>query len=425
MDAEGPARDRAVFFVLFAAVFAVYAVGACRTIYVGDSGELVTAVAVLGIPHPSGYPLYVLLGKLFCLLVPISSYAFRMSLFSAFFGALASSLLFLLARRARLSRPASVLSGLLLAFVPSFWAEANVQRVYTLNAFFVVVATFFAVKWHQERRDGFLLAAFFACGLGATNHTYMAVYAFGLGLFVLLSDLEAIRALGRAEGWIQWGKRFAAFFAGLLPYLYLPVRSRMNPPLDWGNPETLEAFWRVVSRHDFWDRRWIRGPVDLVPITADWLKGLFTESLGIGLLLAALGVVVAFRRKSPTLLFLLAMAGNLLSMALHGSRSDIFIWHRYYIPSFVMLALLAGYGADALIRRLPPAAGWGVLLVPAALLVTGWRPHDRSRYRIGEAFSEEVLRETPPGGHLIASDDNILFVLMYLHLAEGRRPDVD
>ena len=64
-------------------VFVLYAVGACRTIYVGDSGELVAAVYTLGIPHPSGYPLYVLLGKLWTLAVPIGSIAFRMSLFSA------------------------------------------------------------------------------------------------------------------------------------------------------------------------------------------------------------------------------------------------------------------------------------------------------------------------------------------------------
>src|SRR3989337_1123896 len=63
--------------------FVVYAAGACPTIYVGDSGELVAAVHTLGIPHPSGYPLYVLLGKLWTLVVPAGSIAFRMSLFSA------------------------------------------------------------------------------------------------------------------------------------------------------------------------------------------------------------------------------------------------------------------------------------------------------------------------------------------------------
>jgi hypothetical protein len=55
----------------------VYALGACPTIYVGDSGELVAAVDTLGIPHPSGYPLYVLLGKLWTPLLPVGSVAHR------------------------------------------------------------------------------------------------------------------------------------------------------------------------------------------------------------------------------------------------------------------------------------------------------------------------------------------------------------
>ena len=86
--------------LLGAGVFAVYAAGACRTIYVGDSGELVAAVHLLGIPHPSGYPLYVLLGKLWTLLVPIGSVALRMSLFSAAAGAATGATLYWTARRA-------------------------------------------------------------------------------------------------------------------------------------------------------------------------------------------------------------------------------------------------------------------------------------------------------------------------------------
>jgi tetratricopeptide (TPR) repeat protein len=58
-------------------------------------------------------------------------------------------------------------------------------------------------------------------------------------------------------------------------------------------------------------------------------------------------------------------------------------------------------------------------------LVTGWSAFDRSRYRIAEAFAEQVLRSLPPGAHLSASDDNVLFTLLYLHFVEGRRPDLD
>src|SRR5512146_2180400 len=140
--------DRALAGGLAAAAFAVYAAGACRTIYVGDSGELVAAVATLGIPHPSGYPLYVLLGHLWTLLVPLGSVAFRMSLFSAFCAALAVGLVYLAGRALAAGRTAALAAALVFAASPSFWGEANVQRVYALNAGFVALATLAALRWH-------------------------------------------------------------------------------------------------------------------------------------------------------------------------------------------------------------------------------------------------------------------------------------
>ena len=152
-----PGRADVESAALGAAVFVLYALGACRTIYVGDSGELVAAVHTLGIPHPSGYPLYVLLGKLWTLLVPAGSIAFRMSLFSAACAALAVALLHRLGRRLGLGAVASATGALLLAASPSFWCEANVQRVYALNAVFVVLAATEAVRWRQSGRERHLL----------------------------------------------------------------------------------------------------------------------------------------------------------------------------------------------------------------------------------------------------------------------------
>jgi len=59
------------------------------------------------------------------------------------------------------------------------------------------------------------------------------------------------------------------------------------------------------------------------------------------------------------------------------------------------------------------------------LAIGGWRDFDRSRYRIAEDFSEQLMSSLPPGSTLAATDDNILFVLIYLQLVEGMRPDVD
>jgi tetratricopeptide (TPR) repeat protein len=118
------------------------------------------------------------------------------------------------------------------------------------------------------------------------------------------------------------------------------------------------------------------------------------------------------------------MAGNLGAVALHGSRSDIFLWHRYYIPSYLMACLLAALGGQVLAERLSRARGL-LLALPLAALLSGFQAHDRSRYHIAEDFGRSLLDTLPPGAHLSASDDNILFVLIYLHLVEGLRPDLD
>jgi len=415
--------DRSITAALALGLFCIYALGACRTIYVGDSGELVAAVYTLGIPHPSGYPLYVLLGKLWTCLVPIGSIAFRMSLFSAACAALACALLYRLCRAEDLARPASALAALLAALSPSFWSQANIQRVYALDGLFVVLATAAAVRWHRTRADRDLTVAFLLCGLGATNHTFMAIYALALGLYLVSSDpamLTKPSVLAKRTVCV-----FGGFAVGLLPYAYLPLRSAMNPRLDWGNPETLDGVLAVVLRRDFWERAWLETPFDLVTVGMDYVHSLGTETVWIGLVLAAVGLVVGLRSRAPVLLAVLVMLGNYAAMALHGSRSDIFIWHRYYIPSYLMVAWLAAHGWDALSRRLPAVATWSVLALPVALLATGYARFDRSRYRIAEDFADAVLESVPPGAHLIATDDNVLFVLIYLQLVEHMRPDVN
>jgi tetratricopeptide (TPR) repeat protein len=427
--------------LLAAALFAVYAAGAAPTIYVGDSGELATAAHLLGIPHPTGYPLYVLLGKLWTLLLPVGSIAYRLSLFSAICAALACAGLYRAARQLDLPAPYALFSALLLAFAPSFWGEANVQRVYALNALFVALATWCALAWYARRDARWLLAVFFVCGLGAANHTVMAVYAGAFALAVLLrlavrarrGGLDAaLRRLGLSAG--ATGKfggvrtaaaACAAFGIGLLPYLYLPLRSRADPPLDWGNPESLDAFLGVVLRRDFWERAWIESPLDVVHVAADYLASLPAELTWPGAGLAGVGLVVGRRQRWPRLLFALVMLGNLAVMASHGSRTDLFIWHRYYIPSYMMAALLAGCGCRALLSAAPAGLRVVPLAIPAFMLIVGWRAADRSRYRIAEAYSRAVLQALPPGATLIATDDNILFVLIYLTMAERLRPDVN
>jgi tetratricopeptide (TPR) repeat protein len=183
----------------------------------------------------------------------------------------------------------------------------------------------------------------------------------------------------------------------------------------------------VILRQDFWGRRFLEGPADLGIILRDYARSLLTETAWVGPPLVVLALVFARRRKRPWLLPVLAMAGNFVSMALHGSRSDLFIWHRYYVPSYLMVSVMAGWGCAAVLERLPRRVLVRaiVLLPPFALLAAGFGRFDRSRYRVAEDYAQIILRTLPPGSHLIAADDNILFGLMYLNLGAGERPDVD
>ncbi|MQY69884.1 MAG: DUF2723 domain-containing protein [Firmicutes bacterium] len=93
---RGGKRMRALIpFLLFLVSFGVYLKTLCPTVYIGDSGELIAAAYTLGIPHPPGYPLYCLLGKLFTLL-PFGTIAYRVNLMSAFFASLTIVLIYLI-----------------------------------------------------------------------------------------------------------------------------------------------------------------------------------------------------------------------------------------------------------------------------------------------------------------------------------------
>ncbi len=429
-------RDARLAVALGVGSAVVYALGACRTIYVGDSGELVAAVYTLGIPHPSGYPLYVLLGKLWTVLVPVGSIAFRMSLFSALCAGIAVGLLWLLCRTLAVGRPAALAATVAFAASPSFWGEANVQRVYALNAAFVALATLLAVRWFGEpttterslhRRRSFFVGAALVCGVGAANHTFLAVW--GLAFLVTAVLFEP----GLLRQWRTLLAAGAAALAGLSLYGFLPLRSRQEPRLDWSNPETLDAVWGVITRRDFWPRRWWSGWGDLVPIVRDFFTSFATELTLAGTLLAVVGLAVGIRRRSgPVALCALVALANLAVMAAHGSRSDLFLWHRYYIPAWLSAAILAALGLDFVLDRVRTRS-YSVARFTAAIAVTAamalvplrFRDFDRSRYRIAEDYSRTLLTSLPPGAHLAASDDNILFVLIYLQLVEGVRPDVD
>jgi len=132
-------KPRVLFCLLLFLVFGIYLSTVSRTVSFGDSGDLVTAAFEMGVPHPPGYPLHTILGKLFTILIPIGEIAFRVNLVSSFFGLLTILIIYAIIYKQTKSSIVAFLAGSFLAFSSGFWTYSIVTDVFALNAFFVAV----------------------------------------------------------------------------------------------------------------------------------------------------------------------------------------------------------------------------------------------------------------------------------------------
>jgi 4-amino-4-deoxy-L-arabinose transferase-like glycosyltransferase len=232
------------YLVVIALVLAAYLWSMPRTVVFEDDGLFILAAYFNGISHPPGYPVYTLLGHLATWL-PLGSVAARVHALSALFGALSCLCLWWLVHTWLRDRVYAMLAALVCGFSATFWSQAIIAEVYTLNAFLFFLICILVVRW-QERAgqpgsERLLCWAGFVYGIGLSNHW---------PLLVLSSPMLL------ALAWPQWRRLFRNFHKplffcviGLLPYLWMVIRSRMNPEISFLGPiDSLSEFWYCVSR---------------------------------------------------------------------------------------------------------------------------------------------------------------------------------
>ncbi len=140
---------------LFAASLALYAQTLAPSVAAlfDDSLEFPLVSYRLGIAHPTGYPLYMLLAKAFTL-GPWQNVAWSVNLLSAVAGSLTVTLVYLiarqLARQLACRRLPALLAALALALSPVFWSQAAIAEVYTLNSAFVAALLWLALRWSRR-----------------------------------------------------------------------------------------------------------------------------------------------------------------------------------------------------------------------------------------------------------------------------------
>lgn len=313
-----------------------------------DSVEFALVVRYLAVAHPTGYPLYTLIGKLFSFL-PVGDVAFRLHLFSAVAAAAAAALLYLAARRAGLHPAAALAAALLLAVSPVFWSQALIAEVYSLNALFVSALLVVVLSWGEDARHPFHMLAilFFVLGLSLTHHRTIVLIFPALAIYLLLVALR-----GRLFRW-RWRRALflvVVFCLPLVLYLYVAIRGGAAGSIDGTYRNTLQGFISWVAGGSY-TVFLSDNPLQQPALSATAYLSLLREQFGAGgLALAVLGVVwLAVRRPRLLALFGVSWLVNVVFVHLYRV-ADVAV---FLIPSFMMAALLAAAGVDALATALP------------------------------------------------------------------------
>jgi hypothetical protein len=416
---------------VFIAVLAVYWTTLPPTVTGEDAGELIVAAYKLGIPHPPGYPSWCILAHPFTWL-PIGSIGFRVALSSAVFAAGACSVLSLVTIKLTSNRIAALMAGLVLAFSAEFWEQAIIPEVYALNVLFMSISVLLMVLWYESHRPKLLLIFSFVVGLGAANHNTMQLLAPAFLLFVLSVDRQPLKR------WKLYGGCIGIAASTLvLTYLYLPIRSLANPPVDWGNPETWDNFLAMVKREQFnfmfnqYDRSFGLF-IEQSKTLLGYVSGSFTP---LGLLFLPLGLWILWKRNRHLTGFVagLSIVLSLVFMVVlnYGStKQDIWINNVFFIPFFWFIALCFGAAADIGMKKFArnTVEQYGIacmaFVLVAFLAFSHYSTVDKSDYHFAEDYGRNILNQLDENALYIPTADHATFPLMYLQTVEGLRPDV-
>ena len=275
-----------------------------------DTSEYIAAAYTLGIPHPPGNPLFVLMAHVWGLIPFVSSYAERINLFAAVTSAVSAGCWFLVGERwlrsfvsALWPRRLTALAGAIVSATAfTVWNQSVVnEKVYTLSLLSIALILWLIVRWDDqpagEAHDHHLLLIIYLLALTATNHM-MGVLVGPVVLIFLYPPLKKQRPASDAERTLEWSQflvvtsvwallislglerwefvavagvlfagalvyavtagnvsfalaALAVAVVGLSVYTFLPIRAGFYPAINEGEPTNWEALWAVLTRQQY------------------------------------------------------------------------------------------------------------------------------------------------------------------------------
>ncbi len=287
------------------------------TVTLWDAGEFITASKVLGVPHPPGTPLFVLVGHVWADIVRIGQYAWRLNLMSACFSAAGAGCLFLVAQRLladedRILRVGGAAAAAILsAYAFTEWQNSNETEVYTFATFSIAAICWLCLRWRDVRGTAraphILLLIVYIAALSIGNHLLALLVGPAVSVFIAytLHTRPAVDPDERRVEWAEWGTLTTLWFvlvavglgstpligvgsallvaavvwclltgsrlfpvlaiglaaAGISIYAFLYIRSGLHPVLNEAAPENWHNLLAVIRREQFGSRGLLDNPM--------------------------------------------------------------------------------------------------------------------------------------------------------------------
>lgn len=404
-----------------------------------DAGEFTAAALTWGIPHPSGYPLYVLLAGSWANLWGGGAWA--VNLFSALAAALTCLFVYLTGRRLGAGAWLAMLGAWLVAGWPAFWSQAVVAEVYTLHAALVAVWLYVLVRWRQKPVPNLWYLLCFLTGLAISNHL---LSVFLVPLWLWSGYKQRLPRIGLPQIFFS----VVYFVLGLTPYVYLLWRVWQAPLLNWGQLSN----WSEVGRH-------------ILRLSYNDI-GLVSESSKVGLLISFLNQFIE-GWGWPLIILTVVGAGWLIILQNHSGVSlllAVFLWQSlpviilrqfgwglgleftyrvYWLGAAVAIGILSALSLTAIMAFIETKlsaglsrrwlkfswAGVVILMLPWSVWFNNLTFLSYRQDNFPADYARQLLLNLPPRAILYIggegySRDSILFLLAYVYLVEGYRPDV-
>jgi len=406
----------------------LYGWTAAPTVGEFDSPELTAAAWHLGVAHPTGYPLYTLLGHAFTHLWSLGDAAWRLNLLSALLGGAAVGVLFAVSRRLCGDARAACGAVALFALSPTFWSQSTLAEVYTLHALLTAGVWLCWLRFDEVPSRARLAALAAMVGLSLTNHLMTLLLLPALSLGVLA------RAWPSFSQWLRPAMLLPVLGAGLAPlliYLYLPWAASRDPAVNWGDPTSWPRFLFHVTGAQYHEMVGVPiGGLEAGLQAAGELGPVFGS---LWLVLAGVGLAQCRRRGIAAFVVAVAFVTSLVFALTY----DVVDRSVFFLSALEAGTLLVAMGLArslrALERRLPAAlALWGrgsvawalVAAMVFSVFLLHVREQDRSRDYAPHDLAVAGLAAAPPKALLFTMGSRG-YPPVYASLVEGLRPDVE